>query len=387
MTQEATPAVTEALGGARTSSLTAPTVQRLDYIDGLRAIAALWVVLHHARETSSPEGLLQLPVLGPVLASVSFGQAAVMVFLVLSGFCLYFPLARKNHAAPELGLSYAAYLLRRAKRIAPPCLWAGLFCLPLATLPIFLIGRWGKEVSPVSFGTVLTHVLFVHNLFPQYANKIDYPMWSVGLEWQLYLLFPFLVWAFRKSNGLLVSGVALLIAAAIRSTYRHFPETIGAFLHDGPFSYLEVFAAGMIAASLTARGRRVAPNWVLGCALAGGLLLVRLGSGNGLLHDIETTVAAVSVLLLAANSKMVHRVLSTPVLVKMGVFSYSIYLVHAPLLHLFWLALRPLQLSADLTFVLLAFGSLPLIVAVSYGFHCFFERPFMRIKPVLPRAA
>jgi peptidoglycan/LPS O-acetylase OafA/YrhL len=387
MNQDLTPGVTDALEGARATSLVpAPKTQRLDYIDGLRALAALWVVLHHARETANPERTLQLPIIGPILASISFGQAAVMLFLVLSGFCLYFPLARKNPTAPVLGLSYPKYLLRRAKRIAPPCLWAALFCLPLATLPFFLVGRW-SDVGPVGFGAIATHLLFIHNLFPEYATKIDYPMWSVGLEWQLYLIFPFLVWAFRKSNGFLVTAAALVIAAIIRGTYRHLPTGLGAFLHDGPFSYLEVFAAGMVAAALTARGRRVAPDWLLGCVLAAGLLLVRFGSGNGLLHDLETTAAAVSVLLLAVHSKVVNRVLSTPVLVKLGVFSYSIYLVHAPLLHLFWLALRPLALSPDVTFALLAFGSMPLILVVSYGFHCVFERPFMHVKPALPRAA
>jgi peptidoglycan/LPS O-acetylase OafA/YrhL len=361
-------------------------VPRLDYVDGLRALATLWVVLHHVREISSPERTLKLPILGPVLASISFGQAAVISFLVLSGFCLYLPLARRNPDAPLLAQSYRKYLLRRARRIAPPCLWAVFFCLPLAMIPGLRIGRW-SEVGPVGFGAIASHLLFVQNLFPEYAQKIDYPLWSVGLEWQLYLIFPILVWAFRKSNGLLVTLGALLLAAAIRGTYRHLPGGLGAFLRDGPFSYLEVFSAGMIVAVLTAQGRRVAPNWLLGAIAAFGLLLVRLGSGNGLVHDLTVTAATASVLLLGINSKWLTRTLSTPLLAKTGVFSYSIYLVHAPLLHLFWLALQPLRLSSDVTFALLAIGCLPVTVAVSYAFHCVFERPFMQSKRALSPSA
>ena len=359
---------------------TVPT-ERLEYIDGLRALAALWVVLHHARETSSPERLLKLPIIGPLLESTTFGQSAVMLFLVLSGFCLYYPYVKKSPAAPVFAMGYGTYLVRRATRIAPPCLWAVLFCLPLAVIPSFLVGRW-KDVGPVGTGAIVSHLFFVHNLFPQFATKIDYPMWSVGLEWQLYLLFPLLIWAFRKGNGVVVTLAALLIAGTIRATYRHLPVGLGAFLHDGPFSYLEVFSAGMVAALLTVRRSRVAPNWLLGSLAVAGLLGVRLGSGNGLLHDLEASGATVCILLLAANSDgFVKRALSTPLLVSVGIFSYSIYLVHAPVLHLFWLALRPLQLSPDLTFVLLAIGCAPFILGASYGFHLLFERPFMRGKP------
>jgi hypothetical protein len=62
-----------------------------EYIDGLRALAALWVAAHHVIETSVPAATLELPVLGSVLASLFFGQFPVMMFLMLSGFCLYYP--------------------------------------------------------------------------------------------------------------------------------------------------------------------------------------------------------------------------------------------------------------------------------------------------------
>jgi peptidoglycan/LPS O-acetylase OafA/YrhL len=74
---------------------------RLEHIDGLRALAALWVAVHHAIETSVPAATLKVPVLGPVVASLFFGQFPVMVFLMLSGFCLYYPYVRKNPARPE----------------------------------------------------------------------------------------------------------------------------------------------------------------------------------------------------------------------------------------------------------------------------------------------
>jgi peptidoglycan/LPS O-acetylase OafA/YrhL len=339
----------------------------------------LWVAGHHAIETSEPTKLLSLPIVGPVLGSLFFGQFPVMVFLMLSGFCLYYPYVRKKPARPEFSTGYRTFLIRRATRIAPPYLWAGAFCLVLAAIPGLQVGRW-KSVGPINARIILSHLLFVHNLIPSHATKIDYPMWSIGLEWQLYLLFPLMMWAFRRGGGPIAAAITLGIAAIIRATYRSLPGPVGAVLHDGPFSYLEIFCAGMLVAAFTVQGRRIAPRWILGCLAVGGMLCVRLGSGNGLAHDMATTVAAFCVLLLAADANStVSRVLSMPRLVQIGIFSYSIYLVHAPLLHLFWLAFLPLRLSADVNFAALILVGLPLIVVFSYGFHCLFERPFMRV--------
>ena len=111
-----------------------------------------------------------------------------------------------------------------------------------------------------------------------------------------------------------------------------------------------------------------------------GLAALRLGSGNGLAHDLATAAAFFAVLQLASDpAGCVTRVLSAPWLVRIGLFSYSIYLVHAPLLHLSWFALRRFELSDDLNFVILTILVLPVIVGVSYIFHLWFERPFMRM--------
>lgn len=362
----------------RTTPTAPAPVRRLEYIDGLRAAAALWVLCHHTIETSEPVAAMHLPVVGSILTSLFFGQFPVMVFLMLSGFCLYYPCVKKNVADPTLKTSYGTFLLRRFKRIAPPYYAAGAFCLLLFLFPALQTGRWAA-VGPIDFKVVLSHLLFFHNLIPSHATKIDYPMWSIGLEWQLYLLFPLLVWCFRRSNGPVVIGVTLAIAAVIRGTYRMLPPDIAAVLHDGPFSYLEIFAAGMFAARLTVQERKLLPNWALGCIVIAGFAIVRLGTGNGLVHDLATSAAAFGILLLAIdpNSAM-SRWLSTRWLVRIGIFSYSLYLVHAPFLHLLWFALRPLQLSADATYLILVLCA-PLLVALAYGFHRLFERPFMRV--------
>jgi peptidoglycan/LPS O-acetylase OafA/YrhL len=355
--------------------------RRLDHIDGLRALAALWVAVHHAIETSEPTWAMSLPVAGPILGTLFYGQFPVMVFLMLSGFCLYYPYVRKT-PKPTFTTGFRAYLSRRFTRIAPPYYWATAFCLLFVFVPSLTGGRWAIT-QPIDRWTILSHLLFVHNLLPDHQFKIDYPMWSIGLEWQLYLFFPALIWAFRRLGALPTLFVTLAVAVVIRGTYRRLPGLLGPILHLGPLSYLEIFALGMLAAYLTAQQKPLpAPRVVLGAVFAAGLVAVRLGSGNGLVHDLSTSAAFFCLLLLANEPKsLTARVLTAPWLVRIGFFSYSIYLVHAPLLHLSWLALRPLQLTPGVFFGVLTLVCLPLIVGVAYGFHCLFERPFIRAKP------
>lgn len=69
----------------------------------------------------------------------------------------------------------------------------------------------------------------------------------------------------------------------------------------------------------------------------------------------------------------------------LGVFSYSLYLVHAPLLQVFWLLIvRPFDLGQGAALVAMWVVAVPAIVGISYLFHIVAERPFMNSKPVTP---
>jgi peptidoglycan/LPS O-acetylase OafA/YrhL len=161
--------------------------------------------------------------------------------------------------------------------------------------------------------------------------------------------------------------------------YSHVPSGLGAVLRDGPFAYLEVFALGMLAAVLTVRGKVIAPNWILAGVALAGFAAVRAGSGNGIVHDLATSVGAFAILMLCLNAGgATVRVLSRPALVRVGIFSYSLYLIHAPVLHLLDLALDNAGVDPNIQFGLLVIFGFPVILLVAYGFHCVFERPFMR---------
>src|SRR5215203_5813238 len=93
---------------------------RLDYLDAVRACAALYVVFHHIYLTVYP-GFPRNT--GPwYLGWLLFGHYGVAVFIVVSGFSLSLKPVRHAYEMPS---SYGQFMQRRAWRIIPPY-WAAL---------------------------------------------------------------------------------------------------------------------------------------------------------------------------------------------------------------------------------------------------------------------
>src|SRR5882672_5264093 len=89
---------------------------RLEYLDGLRGIAALYVVLFHSMVGF--RGDVLPPALVSALKFMTYGHFSVAVFIVLSGYCLMLPVARSSDG--RLSGGFAGYVKRRALRILPP---------------------------------------------------------------------------------------------------------------------------------------------------------------------------------------------------------------------------------------------------------------------------
>jgi len=111
--------------------------------------------------------------------------------------------------------------------------------------------------------------------------------------------------------------------------------------------------------------------------------------GNGLLRtilqDIDVGLIAAGLISYAAikQASLLTRALSWAPLAFIGTFAYSIYLIHLPLLQCEWLLLRGFRISDELAFGIGCIVGIPVIVGLSYGFHCLFERPFLRRKVVI----
>ena len=357
---------------AKVVTVTAHGFRRLDYVDGLRAIGALWVAAGHY---SMDPGNAMPPAIKAIWLNVlKLHGIPVMVFLVLSGFCLYYPMAVKSAGTAAPSSDYWAFMKRRARRIMPPFYGAALLCIVLILSVPFMRDL---NPQPLTAQAVLHHVLLIHNLFENSAHAVDYPVWSIGLEWQLYLLFPLLVWMIWRWNSKTTFVIAIVAAVLARAVFKLAPGALTFALVSGPLPYCYIMLMGIYAARLTAT-RCNAPNWALwgGFVLSTAIILWRLGGAFG--ETFACGSGTLCILLLAIDQKgIVHRILSVSWLAKIGLFSYSIYLLHAPLLHAMRYGLNQFGWSTEARFLVFWLICMPVMLLVSYGFFLVFEKPFI----------
>jgi peptidoglycan/LPS O-acetylase OafA/YrhL len=369
---------------------------RLPYLDGLRGVASLYVVLGHvyialvyfSDKVQLPRSLYYF------LRIFNVGQTAVDVFIVLSGYCLMLPVLLNAGRLPG---GVFDYFVRRAKRIFP----AYYAALVLALGVIGLAGVFGLPLTMPSpwAGALLSHLLLVHNFDPSWIHAFNPPMWSVAVEWQIYFALPFVLLPLWHRFGPFVSaagGVALGLAL-------HWLPG-GRLDYSFPW-YLGLFALGTLAASISlgtssllVRVRQAMPWMVIALLLFVGLAIpfgVMPGfyKSNQLLSDQLVGLATACLLIACtkhsleeARPSLVLKILSSRAARWLGAISYSLYLVHYPLLEFFWHATLAIEMSASVRAALMYLVFVPLVLLVAHGFAALFERPFVRRRAPAPKA-
>jgi peptidoglycan/LPS O-acetylase OafA/YrhL len=387
---------------------------RIDYIDGLRAVAALAVVFLHAFQMRgyTLEPVLTLPpdlapsdtTLGSLLAMLyevggSLGLYAVKVFIVISGYTLMIGAAKAADGRPKGGLK--GYFQRRIRRIWPPYYVALIVSLAI----IFLVpgmntefGGYRDQHIPVTADGFLAHLFFLQNFTPEWSLQINTPLWTIAVEEQIYIIFPFLLLPlWRRFPSAVLPLVAMLVPIVLSFVlpYRN-------FLEIRPW-FLILFSFGAWGSSISFSKRPQDVRWrdrLPWPLIAAGFLVIWAGLkvmlprllGANAPEGYITDPVSDPFLAGAVASMMVHwtkvwqrgipkfsalAVLNWRPLVFIGVFSYSLYLMHAPFQSVLTELLRTLGINNDLFFVLMLFPGIPVILVMTYIFHVLFERPFM----------
>ncbi len=378
----------------------------LDFLDGLRGLAALYVVLSHAALLLS-QGTRQVSHwAGLFLKPLAFGHYAVAVFIVLSGFCLMLPVAQS--ADQHLRGGWRGYLLRRSRRILPPYYAAFLLSaltLPLVTLAKHRAGVLSTDADRLTFGDVISHLLLVHNWNSVYFQSIDGPLWSVATEWQIYFFLPFVLLPLWRRGGLALTTIASLVIGYAP----HFLWSAGHNLDWACPWYLILFALGMAGAVIsTGRDPRLrllfeSMPWGFATAVLAVITAVwhlltpkseavaESGSSQWYM-DILCGLFSASLLVLCTRRAQggkfwLTQVLQSPPAMALGAMSYSLYLIHDPLEQsAIWLLCSrhyPFGSLLLVTFLLVV----PAVIGLCYLFHLAFERPFMPGRPRTEQSA
>jgi peptidoglycan/LPS O-acetylase OafA/YrhL len=392
-------------------------------LDGLRAIAALSIVLFHVLLFAQIEYQPWSQAVGNFWYVLATG---VQLFFTLSGFLLFRPYALAMMTGKPLPSSTRFYK-KRALRILP-AYWVALAVLLAFNWPIAKDPAWLNA---------LIHALFIHDIFPRYNRDLDGPFWTLAVEAQFYLLLPWIAaavaWvishARRGARGperpqsatRVLAGLLSMIVVALAIRWAGI-QLMGALPANAPNAdsvstalwwlgllligvqgkYLEVFLVGAIAATLyTAiielRGvqrERLRPI-AIGLALLGlavmvpcaifwqsGTVLYQAGAQWGwdvLLYPLATGVGYSALLLGAVwGGPRLRTPFELPALRFTGHISYSIYIWHLPILHADIPFFQPFSL----------FARIIAIFVISYLSYQLIERPFLqrrrRIMPASP---
>ncbi len=364
---------------------------RIDFVDGLRGVAISLVILTHAFAYSPSNAITTGH--GVIAHALNYiagqGTQGVSLFLVISGFCLSYPLLKRRRAAVQRWFVPSEFFARRALRILPPYYVAlAVFVLAAAILAHLSTKAADIVGPPPNAVNLISHVLLIHNL-TSYEYAINNAFWSLGLEWQWYWFFPLMLLLCIRSPWL--AAVACVVMASVWYVGTHDLWDRGAL----PVRLFE-FYCGIVAARIIV-GERSVSQPLLVCGVVIPLLLAQL---SGLQHHVALSIILTlglaqplygigfaSLLLLGYHGGTVRAALSWRPLVWLGIASYSIYLIHLPvILALGDIAPRFLRHSPLFLLAAIICG-----IAVGAAFHIGVERPFQRrhvyerVAPILRR--
>ncbi len=374
---------------------------RFHYLDGIRGLAALYVVFHHAylQVTGSPESKILTENIPPLFLFgvkwLEYGSFSVAIFIVLSGYCLMLPVV----ATGMLRGGWVEYIKRRAKRILPPYYAAIVLSLLLVFIFPFLKGPsgtlWDVTQDAFSLQSIVPHLFLIQNWRGSWAAKINYPMWTVATEWQIYFLLPLILLPLWRKFGLRV----MTIAAIVLGFGPHY--LLNGLLDRTKPWYFSLFALGAFAAVISTstepkyvKLRQRVPWGIVATFFAVVLAIIVTPQGrhwldsNEVITDplvaivtvcllIQCTQVAIDEKLMTSNSPKAWlvKILNSPWAIGLGAFSYSLYLVHAPILALIDLPLKAAQVSSTLRLAIALGISTPISVGISYLFYWVCERP------------
>lgn len=326
-------------------------MRRIRSLDGLRGVAAVIVVIHHSLlvRPALANGYSSNYAAAPPIRSVDWwmihsplhlawaGGEAVLVFFVLSGVVLTLPFIERRSADND---HWNSYYPRRMARLYPP-VWGAL---AFAVLLIVVVrGVSGDNASwwvvdqrgSIGPGRIASDALLVGS-----PGNVISVLWSLKWEVVFSLVLPGFIVGARVSRNLPGFGVAVVLVGLV---------VVGAVTQSPELVYLPVFGLGVLltqhrSAVERTCGRMNGWKW-MAFGLGGNVLLLNrwfLTAVPAIDEDLRTpravwltvapaSIGAAMVVVLAWHCRPIVRLLETQSSQWMGHRSYSLYLVHIPI--------------------------------------------------------
>jgi peptidoglycan/LPS O-acetylase OafA/YrhL len=382
--------------GEPSDSARAPARLHLVLLDGVRGFAAMWVLLNHVIDRSSTVFAPGRGLVRWVLAAVSGGHWAVDIFIVLSGFCLMIPVARRG----RLEGGSVHFFRKRAHRILPPY----FACLLIMLAYGLCVHHLSKHAQPIASARAVLANIFLFEDWVPGTDSINGVFWSVAVEWKIYFLLPCFVLLWRRSQVLMMLTATVIGLGAIPLLHLAFPQNN---LSRACPWYVILFAFGLLSAGLVLDTRPKLPRAKVGFLLGAVAVVfgiaalsfyhwfppVRGLNNEGTAVDWRMPVAdllagaaiAAGIGLLAkcvadARRNWVLAFFELRPLVWIGTMGYSLYLLHPLALNVVEAAANRLPGGARSREVVVLLAGVPISIAAAYAFYWSVESRFLNRK-------
>jgi peptidoglycan/LPS O-acetylase OafA/YrhL len=293
---------------------------RFAFADGLRGLAAFWVVLYHLYHGHHIDVLASY--VGEILSNLFFihGNLGVPVFFVLSGFVMAVTTTKKTF---NLTTSLR-FLVRRFLRLSPP------YYLSIIVSLLVLFTK-SQSVAPdtqlPSLGSIFAHLLYLQDSlgYPQ----INVVYWTLTFEIQFYLVFSLLLFLIGRfdSKYIVKQGIIILFTLAgvlwiLNPSFNKELSHLNFFKYFFFIKYWYAFSAGLLTGWIFSFSKKFTIY-----SLSYFWIILFYGCMTSDLFAIAVALASMLLSIAIWQGKM-NQWLNWSGLQWLGLISYSLYLIH-----------------------------------------------------------
>ncbi len=305
-----------------------PVAERFEALDSWRGLCALLVVVYHFCFLINAEQLRN--------AFTENAYLFVDFFFVLSGFVV----AHAYRGRLDSPRAVGGFILRRFGRLWP-LHGAVLFAMMLGVMAMNLVGLHPETFAAradqgnYSLLALLLHALLLNSV-GLYGNAWNSPAWSIGSEFYTYILFAVVV---ALAGRRLLGAALVLVLAALLVLLLAAPAYMNSTADFGLVRCIAGFFAGVVVQHVHAamRGKPLPAAGLveLGTLVVVAVFVVMAGDGPDEVRATSLLAPLVfggAVLVFAREGGAISRLLKVEPLRALGRWSYSIYMVHMPVL-------------------------------------------------------
>jgi peptidoglycan/LPS O-acetylase OafA/YrhL len=362
-----------------------PSERSLGFIDALRGVAILMVILVHTSQSIAE--------VNPIIRMLcEYGQMGVQLFFFLSAYTLCLSIESKTDGNEWI----KSFYLRRYFRIAP-LYYTGILIyfvteFILSNTPSIqnIVGTQLIDNERYSIKNVMVNIFFVHNFSIEAQDRVVPGGWSIGVEMLFYFIFPSLFlslsFLFKRVKVSLFHSVVIAFSIfaicffsieLLLVRFPHLPVGNNQFGYFSLLNQLPVFVVGMLAYFV--KDIRWQPNFAKICFLFVSLSLINIllfhFSFNVTLIPFISAISWIFLFELFKNSPLPK----TNILSTIGRLSYSIYLLHFlfawPLVRIIDYTLKPYMWNPNIILVLGFMVTLTISFGLSKLTYHLIEKP------------